>query len=73
SQRIVYVTGIDATSSLNLRELPDYLSEILTRLYYGQELLVLQTLENGWLQVKTDVMSGYVRQEFVCEKGLANQ
>lgn len=73
SQRIVYVTGIDINSSLNLRELPDYLSEILTRLYYGQELLVLQTLENGWLQVKTDVMSGYVRQEFVSEKGLANQ
>ena len=65
SQRIVYVTGIDKNSSLNMRQLPDYLSEILARLYYGQELLVLQTLENGWLQVKTDVLTGYVREEYV--------
>jgi hypothetical protein len=69
SQRIVYVTGIDKNSSLNMRQLPDYLSEILARLYYGQELLVLQTLENGWLQVKTDVLTGYVREEYVGNKG----
>lgn len=67
-QRIVFVTGVAKDSSLNLREKPDLLSEIITRLYYGQELLVLKELEDGWLQVQTDSVSGFVRSEFVSEQ-----
>lgn len=61
----VFVTGISASSSLNLRAQPDFLGEILSRLYYGQELLVVKELSDGWLEVKTDVMAGYIRSEFV--------
>lgn len=64
-QSIVYVTGIKENSSLNLRAKPDYLGEIITRLYYGQELLVIRRLEDGWLEVKTDAVQGYIREEFV--------
>ena len=67
-QKIVFVTGVAKDSSLNLREKPDLLSEIITRLYYGQELLVLKELEDGWLQVQTDSVSGFVRSEFVSEQ-----
>ncbi len=67
-QRIVHVMGIESNSSLNLRAKPDYLGDIITRLYYGQELLVLRTLEDGWLEVKTDAVQGYIREEFVSTK-----
>lgn len=66
-QKIVFVTGVSKDSSLNLRSKPGLLSEIIVRLYYGQELLVLKELEDGWLQVQTDSVSGYVRSEFVSE------
>lgn len=65
NQRIVYVTGVSKDSSLNLRTQPDLLSDILARLYYGQELLVLDELDDGWLQVQTDDAEGFVRSEYV--------
>jgi len=65
TQRIVFVTGVSRDSSLNLRAKPDLLSDILTRLYYGQELLVISELEDAWLQVQTDDAAGYVRAEYV--------
>lgn len=64
-QSLVYVTGVAKDSSLNLRSKPDLLSDIITRLYYGQELLVLKELDDGWLQVQTDVVTGFVRSEYV--------
>ncbi len=67
-QRVVFVTGIGLNSSLNLRAMPSLSSEVLLRLYYGQELLVLKSLPDGWLYVKTDVIQGYIRDEFVSEK-----
>lgn len=65
NEYLVYVTGISAGSSLNLRSQPDFLGEILTRLYYGQKLLVTRELPDGWLEVKTDVITGFIRSEFV--------
>lgn len=62
---LVYVTGIAKDSSLNLRAQPDILADIKTRLYYGQELLLIEELENGWMKVETDVASGYVRHEYI--------
>ncbi len=67
-QRVVFVTGIGLNSSLNLRAMPSLSSEVLLRLFYGQELLVLKSLPDGWLYVKTDVIQGYIRDEFVSEK-----
>lgn len=64
-QSLAHVTGIETNSSLNLRSKPDYLGDIVTRLYYGQELLVLKRLEDGWLEVKTDAVQGFIREEFV--------
>ena len=65
--KIVYVTGVSQNSSLNLRAQPDYLAEIITRLYFGQQLLVVKEFEDGWLEVKTDAVSGFVRNEFVSQ------
>lgn len=64
-QYIVYVTGVAQDSSLNLRAQPDFLAEIVTRLYYGQSLLVTEEFENGWLAVRTDSVQGYVRHEYI--------
>lgn len=63
--RVVYVTGVAQNSSLNLRLQPDFLAEIVTRLYYGQALLVIKEFEDGWLEVKTDTENGFVRHEYV--------
>lgn len=59
------VANIDEDSSLNLRSSPSYGAEILTRLYFGQRLIVESETADGWSKVKTDVLSGYVRTEFL--------
>ena len=63
-ETLVAVTGIGQDSSLNMRASPDTASEILTRLYYGQQLAVLDAAD-GWLHVRTDVIEGYVMEKFV--------
>ena len=60
----VKVTNIGVTSYLNLRAEPNTKSAVLSQLYYGQPLLVLQE-QGEWLQVKTDELTGYVMAEFV--------
>jgi len=65
--RIVKVSGISASSTLNLRLQPDLSSDVLMRLQYGQKLQVIRELQDGWLEVKTDVIKGFVRSEFVSE------
>lgn len=65
SQRVARVSGIAENSSLNLRLKADYLADIVTRLYYGQLLLVINETEDGWLEVRTDDAEGFVRHEFV--------
>lgn len=67
-ESLVAVTGIGVNSSLNLRSAPSTDGEILRLLYYGQELIVTQNVGDGWLQVKTDAVEGYVMEKFVEEK-----
>ena len=62
---IAVVTNIDEDSSLNLRQGPSLSSEILRRLYKNQKLIVLSTDRNGWSHVKTDVIEGYVKNEYL--------
>ena len=62
---IAVVTNIDDDSSLNLRQGPSLSSEILRRLYKNQRLIVLSTDNNGWSHVKTDVIEGYVKNEYL--------
>lgn len=62
---IAAVSNINADSSLNLRESPSLSSEILRRLYINQELIVLKDTKDGWSHVKTDVIEGYVRSEYL--------
>lgn len=64
-QWLATVTGISATSSLNLRSMPDTSGEVLKQLYYGQKLLVLERVKEGWLHVQTDDVQGYVMEKFV--------
>lgn len=59
------VTQIAENSSLNLRGEPSLTGPVVRLLYYGQQLLVLEELPDGWLKVKTDAMEGYVMASFV--------
>ena len=62
---IAVVSNIAADSSLNLRESPSLSAEVLRRLYKEQELIVLKDTKDGWSHVKTDVIEGYVRSEYL--------
>ena len=59
------VVNVESDSSLNLRKDPSLSSDVLRRLYSDQELIVLSKHDNGWVKVKTDVIEGYVKQEFL--------
>ncbi len=61
----VTVTNIKKNSFLNMREEPNTSCDVLGRLYYGQPLIVIKQVDENWLKVKTDVMEGYIMQEFV--------
>ena len=64
--RMASVENIDEDSSLNLRAQPSTAAEILMRLYWHQQLIVLEEAEvTGWLHVKTDVIEGYVMMSFL--------
>lgn len=62
---IAVVTNIEEDSSLNLREYPSLSAEVKRRLYKDQPLLVLSSTSDGWSHVKTDVIEGYVRTEYL--------
>lgn len=62
---IAVVSNISEESSLNLRERPSLSSDVLRRLYKNQELIVLKDTDDGWSHVKTDVIEGYVRSEYL--------
>ena len=65
-QWLAAVTEIAADSSLNLREQPSLNSAILTRLYWGQQLLVEERCpEDGWVKVRTDAAEGYVMEKYL--------
>lgn len=66
---IAVVSNIDADSSLNLRESPSLSAEILRRLYLDQELIVVKETKDGWAHVKTDVIEGYVKSEYLQRAG----
>ena len=59
------VTGIGVNSSLNLRSAPGMQGEVIRMLYFGQELIVEETLPGGWLKVRTDSVRGFVMEKFV--------
>lgn len=62
---VAVVTNISEDSSLNLRENPSLSADVLRRLYKDQRLIVLSTTQDGWAHVKTDVIEGYVRAEYL--------
>ena len=62
---VAIVSNISDESSLNLRERASLSSDVLRRLYKNQELIVLKDTKDGWSHVKTDVIEGYVRSEFL--------
>lgn len=64
-QWVVAVHGVSRNSTLNLREQPNLSGKVLVQLYYGQKLLVLESLPDGWLHVRTDVLEGYVMEQYV--------
>ncbi len=62
---LAVVTNIDDDSSLNLRESPSLSAQVLRRLLKNQQLIVLSTDAGGWAHVRTDVVEGYVRSEYL--------
>lgn len=62
---LALVSNIDEDSTLNLREQPNTSAEVIRRLYKNQPLIVLSVSKDGWAHVKTDVMEGYVRSEYL--------
>ena len=62
---LAVVSNIDENSTLNLREQPNTSAEVIRRLYKNQPLIVLSVSKDGWAHVKTDVMEGYVRSEYL--------
>ena len=62
---LALVSNIDEDSTLNLREQPSTSGEVIRRLYKNQPLIVLSVSKDGWAHVKTDVMEGYVRSEYL--------
>lgn len=62
---LAVVSNIDVDSTLNLREQPNTSAEVIRRLYKNQPLIVLSVSKDGWAHVKTDVMEGYVRSEYL--------
>lgn len=68
---LAIVANIDEDSTLNLREQPNTSADVIRRLYKNQKLIVLSVSQDGWAHVKTDVMEGYVRSEYLqVEKGI---
>ena len=60
------VTNIDEDSTLNLRAQPNTSADVLRRLYKNQKLVVLIRQQGRMgAHVKTDVMEGYVRNEYL--------
>ena len=62
---LAIVSNIDEDSTLNLREQPNTSAEVIRRLYKNQPLIVLSVSKDGWAHVKSDVMEGYVRSEYL--------
>lgn len=62
---VATVSNIEDNSSLNLREYGSLSAGILMRLYKNQRLIVLSSSADGWSHVRTDVVEGYVRTEFL--------
>ena len=61
---LAVVDQISTDSTLNLRKEPNTVCEVLTRLYYGQQLAVISA-EGDWLHVRTDSIEGYVMARYV--------
>lgn len=65
-ERLAEVTEISSSSSLNLRTEPSLTSEIIRRLYKGQQLIVVrQCEEEGWVEVRMDEAGGYVMDMYL--------
>lgn len=62
---LAVVSNISEDSSLNLRQSPSLGADVIRRLYKDQKLIVLKTSADGWAHVKTDVIEGFVRSEYL--------
>lgn len=69
--QVVKVSNIASDSFLNLRQSPDLDSGVVSRLYYGQELVVAEEIDDKWLHVflnketAEEYLEGYIVKEFV--------
>lgn len=64
-ERYAQVNLAGVSSTLNLRAEPGTHSEILTVLLNGSRLIVTEMLDDGWCKVRTAVVEGYVKAEYL--------
>lgn len=64
-EKVAVVSNIEKGSTLNLRQEPSATAKILMQMYYGQKLLIVETVDDKWVKVKTDVIEGYVMSKFL--------
>ncbi len=71
---VLVVDNIEKDSFLNLREQAGTGFGVVLKLYYGQELLLVEKVEEGWLHVilngsdTNTIIEGYVMEEFISYK-----
>lgn len=63
--KIAVVDKINKLETLNLRTKPSSNADIIMQMYYGQELMLVENIDDTWIRVKTDVAEGYVMRKFV--------
>ena len=53
------------TDSLNIRDYPSTEGNKIGELYRGEEVRILALAENGWVQIHSATMDGYVKADFL--------
>ena len=53
------------TDSLNIRDYPSTDGNKIGELYRGEEVRILALAENGWVQIHSATMDGYVKADFL--------
>ena len=61
------------TDSLNIRDYPSTEGNKIGELYRGEEVRILALAENGWVQIHSATMDGYVKADFLVSSPVSNR
>lgn len=70
-QKEIYTINKVTASTLNVRECPNTDCVILDKLQKNDKVdIVDESLENGWVKVKTNNIEGFVSNKYISEKSI---